>query len=536
MEQQKVIMMKRAFILCLCLIGLCCVLVLALADEGPEEAPLPEAVNALCQERYPGHVITDYSGFGNEQQGRWALVLTKEGNHVLVVAEKGKAGPAYRFTIENPTAIMPADSQPNVLIDTGGDVLFFSFSKDEYHWSFNATKSEDGWGEVALILYAHLPGSEQYYETPMFVREGQLFFERLETDGNDNILESYPYPPLPVPQLVGKIGLADFDWSAFPTRPADWVESYEQPNPDVLGALTPKGWTHKGAQMNLSGIYVLGQDEQGQTRLLLKRWLASPDDYQSGCYRDTVSAPLPENIRVQAQPLSRGVSLYQDSQNKAFSFFCDHDNVWPLSFVMAQDWYAANPYFLFHPSSPDTTYYFGTFPQSDIRAINLSGIPNTFEEAKQLLDQSGWAKVNNPNPKDRLHLRERPERGSTSLGKFYNGTPVKVLERRGDWARVRLATLEGWMMAKYLAFGKDMNQVQPAFPQLVGLESLENTPMPLYARPDVDSPVIARREIVYYVSRVWIIGVAGDEWFYVYYVDEDLGGYMKQAWFWEGNG
>lgn len=521
----------------LCVLLLCIILMVGLLPSGigEERPPLPQAVMALCQQYYPEHTLSQHSGFGDEQQGQWALVLSKDGNHILAIAEKDKTQPAYRFTIENPNALMPGDSRPSVLIDTGRDALFFGFSKDNDRWSFNASKSEAGWGEVGLILYSHLPGSEEYYETLMIVQEGLLFFDFLQTDGNENIEERYCYPPIPVPHLVGKIGIAEVDWAAFPTRPADWLESYSQPNPDVLRALTPMGWTFYEAQINLGGIHLLGQDEQGQTRLLLKRWLANVDNPKGGFYQDTVSAPLPEGIRVQAKPLGQGVSLYLDEQSRAFSFACDRDNVWRLSFVMAQDWYTITPHYVSLSSSEDNTFYFGTFSESDIRDIQLANIPSTFEEIKLQLDQSGWAKVNNPNPADRLHLREQPDRGSASLGKFYNGTPVQVLERKGAWARVQLAGLSGWMMADYLAIGVDMNQVQPAFPGMVGLDRLEMQPMPLYARPDEHSLVIEKREITHYVPY-WIVGVVEDGWYYVYFFQEDIGGFMKQEWFWSGNG
>ena len=51
--------------------------------------------------------------------------------------------------------------------------------------------------------------------------------------------------------------------------------------------------------------------------------------------------------------------------------------------------------------------------------------------------ESEWAVVNNPDPEDRLNLRAEPSRASSSLGKYFNGVLVKVLERTGDgWAHV----------------------------------------------------------------------------------------------------
>ena len=287
--------------------------------------------------------------------------------------------------------------------------------------------------------------------------------------------------------------------------------------------------------MNVGGIYVLGIDAQGDTRLLLKRWQAEPLYPTRGGYVDTISAPLPAGIRLQAKILGSAASLFQDEDDRGFTFGQNVDRDWMLGFVMAQDWYSVNPFFLLHPSSTDETFYYGNFPYGDIRSIDLTGIPDTFEEAKGILDQSGWAKVNNPNPQDRLHLRARPQRGADSLGKFYNGTPVKVLERQGDWVRVQIAHLDGWMMAAYLAFGQDANRVQRAFPDMVGLESLEDREMPLYAQANENSPIIASRSISYSMEY-WILGVVDEEWYFVYFCHDGIGGYIQQKWFWEGNG
>lgn len=63
----------------------------------------------------------------------------------------------------------------------------------------------------------------------------------------------------------------------------------------------------------------------------------------------------------------------------------------------------------------------------------------------------GYAVVNNPNPADRLNLREAPSQDAYSLGKYYNGVAVQVLETEGDWARVCVGGTVGYMMRRYLA-------------------------------------------------------------------------------------
>lgn len=76
-----------------------------------------------------------------------------------------------------------------------------------------------------------------------------------------------------------------------------------------------------------------------------------------------------------------------------------------------------------------------------------------------------YAIVANPDPVDRLNLREKPSENAVSLGKFYNWTPVRVLEKRADgWCRVEIGeegfgVAKGYMKTEYLAFGDEMERI-----------------------------------------------------------------------------
>lgn len=63
---------------------------------------------------------------------------------------------------------------------------------------------------------------------------------------------------------------------------------------------------------------------------------------------------------------------------------------------------------------------------------------------------SAW--VSNQDPRDRLNLRARPTTSSTSLGRYYNGTYVKVLEYGSTWCYVEVEGKIGYMMTYYLSF------------------------------------------------------------------------------------
>lgn len=171
----------------------------------------------------------------------------------------------------------------------------------------------------------------------------------------------------------------------------------------------------------------------------------------------------------------------------------------------------------------------GTLANSNLLQADIAALPATPEQAAAQLDRSGWAVVNNPNPADRLHLREKPERGARSIGKFYNGTPIRVLDEHGDWCKVQIGLdghLKGWMMKKYLAFGEKMDEVTCAFPQKFLLEEYKG--MPLYGT--------AEKEELYGVTGEYgIAGVVGDE-LYVILTTDGGTGYAPQEWFFDGNG
>ena len=78
--------------------------------------------------------------------------------------------------------------------------------------------------------------------------------------------------------------------------------------------------------------------------------------------------------------------------------------------------------------------------------------------------------VNNPDPIDRLHLRAAADEGAESLGKYYNGTTVKVINTdTPGWYLVRVGSgdgsLVGWMKSKFLTtkVSADYRNVMPMY-------------------------------------------------------------------------
>lgn len=172
----------------------------------------------------------------------------------------------------------------------------------------------------------------------------------------------------------------------------------------------------------------------------------------------------------------------------------------------------------------------GTLP-FDPFADELTALPSTLEELNARLDRTDLAVVCNPDPNDRLHLRTKPSREANSLGKFWNGTPVRVLGERDGWCQVAIGTdgrLTGWMLKKYLVTGLKMDQVTPCFSQQILREDEAETKTPIYTDLTLTEQ--------YCTHSSWhLMGVVND-WLYVVVTDEGETGYAPMEWFFDGNG
>lgn len=167
-------------------------------------------------------------------------------------------------------------------------------------------------------------------------------------------------------------------------------------------------------------------------------------------------------------------------------------------------------------------------------------IPASAEAAKNGFHSEEFAVVNNPNPQDRLHLREKPDKGSTSLGKYYNGTPLHVSEIRGDWACVYVGDQVGWMMKKYLTFGQNNKPLlcdTSAMPELMARNAYE---LKVYPWPEEAYDTSSILFINVFSDPAYrnmkIIGILGDEWYHVWFPENEDYGFVKQSNLWSGNG
>jgi len=275
-------------------------------------------------------------------------------------------------------------------------------------------------------------------------------------------------------------------------------------------------------------LLLLMEDEAGVRRL------TEITRNENGVYALRQTPPLPKGVWMDSFHAGmEGLLLEWDQQHRQVNFQRTFDGEWKLIWLTCYgEKETLNCSFGLNTGTlMDTdTLRIGVLP-FDLFADDLTTLPCTSEELTAQLDRTGLAVVCNPDPNDRLHLRTKPSREADSLGKFWNGTPVRVLDERDGWCQVEIGTdgrLIGWMMKKYLVTGAKMDQVTPCFSQQTLRDDKAETETPIYT----DLSLKER----YCTHSGWeLMGVADDR-LYVVVTDEGETGYAPMEWFFDGNG
>ena len=514
--------MKRLFA---CLL-ICITFILpALAEDT-----LPQGVLALCEMQYPAYIIARQDGWGNEAQGQFALVLTDGEDNILCIAEKAPEDAAYAFTVENTHAVREGADLPSLLIDTGGDSLFYSYwDSDLYKTSYHSLKQNGEWGRVSL-QYIDTSYLDYDVDTWVGVSNNHILYDTDYFDKLENPVdrEKPTYMEIPVsPAFAKALELATFDIAMLSPEPY-----FIEPYPGLCAPLLDEGDTLLQLDVQEESLLMLVRKADGKKRLRITNgW----DEYKND-YLTAETGPVPEDASMDTFHMWNGV-LFLGNDLCSFNFTQQTDGKWYFSSVQTSGSFGVqhngiDSYEELSVRRNDSVTY-GVSPWSkDITQLDLLSLPRSYEEAVSQLEPFAYAYVNNPNPEDRLHLRKKPNKNAASHGKFYNRTPVQVLDIDGEWAHVRIGNeavgLEGYMMKKYLAFGEEKEKVACAFPQKFINESLNGeTSMSI-------SPSGAPYRTLTGSSDWYIIGVHEDH--YVILTSDGAVGYQLQQAFFDGNG
>ena len=509
-------------------------LMLCAAACAESETKLPQPVIDLCVQAHPGYEIMTHDGWGDESRGQFALILGKDGDNILCMAERTQDDPAYQLTIDNTNAVYDGDVLPSVLIDTGGDTLFYTYydevgNSEHYH----AVKQDGKWLDVDTIQYEWVGGKIRSVHCGVW--DGYLHYQEYEEDENENILQSWDYAPIPVESaFVDAMQLERFDINFHDADPI-----YGMFNISKILDL-PESWMWEkerliAVDLKRESAVLLFERPEGAKILRIATLV-------DGLYRLEESRYLPADMGMDAFHAGEGeLYLTRAGGMMAYGFERQADGRWRMTYMDAEERimlpFGGVCCMEVSGLKRNNEIYYGTHPWNDLMEIDFEALPCTVKEAVMMMDQSAYALVHNPDPEDRLHLREQPDKRSTSLGKFYNRTPVFILERGKTWTKVRIGSEEqgftGYMMTKFLAFDENEKAALAcAFPQKHLLDHYHETGVSMHSEINMNETTHQVFENNY---GDFIIGVSGDEWYIVLRADGAVG-YVPQHAFWDGNG
>ncbi len=281
--------------------------------------------------------------------------------------------------------------------------------------------------------------------------------------------------------------------------------------------------------------------EEGDHRLLIFR------DEGKGYRLECKSAVLPAFDGVTAYVDLRGSGLLYlkyEPPSTPEGWWCatfgyrPERKVWELSCVQTpKDDYVLTRFFIRgqgNTGDPQRRECFYGQLERDLSKMDVAAIPGTFASAFLKADLSRCALVTSDAEEHRVHLRTGPEESAASLGAYYSGAPVDVLEAgEGPWVQVAVGGVQGYMRRAELAFGKEMLETLHFSHSAALFLRREWTEkgIPVYDRPGSGGKPVDRLR-GYTESWPWfdIMGLAGDGWFHVIYAG-DKTGYVEAKYF-----
>ena len=486
-------------------------------------AALPAEAAALFQAALPAHTIalSDQCGFTA------AAVMTDGAGQTLCLAEQ-KNG-VWEMTVCNPTALRQDTPVTSLLLDTD-ETLFWSYNTygtvmDTCH----AVRTDGVWRVVSLMTSETDDGSISEYH--LSYENGRLYYSSYLCDENENIQSKDSFAPVPAAWLEQWMPLNAYDDSQLPKPIHYYTHSWLPEDATALAAaeLFP-GDTFLGGCAKKEHLEFFLQRPDGSRVLAVCRL----DDM--GEWVITRSTPLPEGTTYGLENFSSSLVIGDllVSVGMVDQTTCGITFIYNLSDNVSGTYMFSLSKNRITGESPNCFgHCYGDHPWSDITVMDWNSLPQSLEEALGTMDSRAWAVVSNPDSNDRLHLRASPDRGAKSLGKYYNGTPMRILETQGDWVRVDIFGISGWMMKQYLAIGDDGYHVEAMFPSRIPANP--TTHHYVYAGPDRDQPAFCAscEEIG---ESLLVLAVVDGDWYHVWFPDGERTGYVEQKYWYEGNG
>ena len=459
--------------------------------------------------------------------------IEQNGTKNLIVLEN-KSG-RWEITVNNPTALIQNADWPELNVDSDNAIFWTYHLSDQEILRYHSTKNADGiWGSVDQYYADSGYGDYTHAWSTLWdeAHGGEIIRSFAISDENDNTSDGYIIQYLPGTWLGTSIKLADFDLTRFPTlvdpKYGAWFE-------------TDRFFQDAAATFMPDCTYIKGLLKDGALHFLVQKPTGAKVyvicEYASSRKANLIeSTPLPADTRLGVENFTDCLWINQCSV--AIHLLSDQKTM-SIEYIYDDAVNGTDGGFLFFgdrvvwSDAEEQMILYGDHPWNDITQIDWNTLPRNLDEAAAQMDSSRYAMVVNPNPADRLHLREQADRGSRSQGKYYTGTPVTIRGNNGDWVHVLLGSTQsmrqGYMMKRYLVYGSSKGALRldtSAMPQLLPRSEM----LQVFEEPQMGKNTLHRGD------SMKIIGIIGDEWYHVWFPASGEYGFVKQSDLWEGNG
>ncbi len=181
------------------------------------------------------------------------------------------------------------------------------------------------------------------------------------------------------------------------------------------------------------------------------------------------SAPLPEGTKIGDENITDAVNMNAWRGGAAVGVRRMERGRWGVCYVNSYDFFVGPDWVGMYGAETDAQF-FGTHAWGDITTIDWSTLPpekhigkETKEERNDrisaFVDRTDWATPAHSDPEETTVLLNEAGNVDSVLGRFYDGTPLLVLEKGGEWTKVKIGhgdetgVMTGWMRTEDLAFG-----------------------------------------------------------------------------------
>lgn len=459
-------------------------------------------------------VAQQYPGVADQVEIDWqgdtaAAALIANGRRILCMLNRYED--EWYIALKNEIALIQDAELPLLQLEEG--MFSWTYQMGEAIVTFTSHRDLDGgWDIVSETIKTPQPNDTYALDQIWWngTDIGKIQRVRQLFDNGNNLIGTGLYEIIPATWMSARtLVLSRFDVSTFPVG-------------------TDDGWPGEGflrrtaATLLPNDAYVTGDCVDGSLRFLVQNVQGALQIV--GCAIDggqvsiTRSTTLPTGAIYDAAEHA----LIYNGQEVSFQRFGNTLD-WGISAITGStENLFFGKYCLGSANNPETLYI-GSHPWSTLQA-DWDTLPRRLRDAVDRVNSQGWAAVNNPNPKDTLYLREKANKDGAFIGQYYNGTPVRILQEKGDWVRVDIFGQTGWMMARYLDFTEPCRISLAYLPA----KTFYNGSATLYDSPSAS----ASSKPLYSADGLRVLGVTANGFYHVWFPRSNVHGFIRQEEMW----